>query len=91
MGIFFGIGTFYVTPSVVAWLIELSVSREGSSMAMYNAVFGAGVADGAMVLVPVLISLNLAHAIFWLAGLLSVVGGVASLVRRNHSQVGQNV
>lgn len=82
LGVLFGIGTFYVTPSVVAWLVELSPTRKGSSMAWYNAAFGAGVAVGAMVLVPVLVSIQAVHMIFWVAGLLNAAGLLAVWVRR---------
>lgn len=74
LGTVYGIGTFYVTPSLVAWLIGLSEARKGFSMAAYNSAFGTGTALGAMVLGPLFTFLHLAGAVFWAAGLLSAVG-----------------
>jgi len=87
-GAVYGIGNFYVTPSLVAWLISLSETRKGSSMSAYNAAFGAGVAFGAMILGPLFSFLDLPSITFWAAGLLGATGmtAVFSKVKRGALQ-----
>lgn len=82
LGIVYGVGNFYMTPSLVTWLITLSEPRKGSSMAAYNAAFGAGTALGALVLGPLFAVLNLSSVTFWVAGLLSVLGVTSLLAKR---------
>lgn len=85
LGMVYGIGNFYVTPSLAAWLISLSETRRGSSMAAYNAAFGAGTALGAMILGPLFAFLHLTSVTFWVAGMLSVAGVTSLFVKTGTS------
>lgn len=73
-GLFYGIGSFYTTPSLVTWLVDLSPTRKGESMAVYNSAFGMGVAVGSMALGPIFMLVHASSTPFWVAGILAAFG-----------------
>lgn len=87
LGMVYGAGSFYSMPALVAWLIDRSETRKGSSMAAYNAAFGAGVALGSMSLGMILPLLPNSVLLFWIAGLFSAFGIMALFFPSRTSRV----
>lgn len=73
-GTIYGFGSFVLTPSLMAWLTELSGTRTGLGTTAYNAAFAGGSALGAMGLGPIWAGLHLKPDVFSASALLCVLG-----------------